>query len=280
MLQALTTTLFRQLGQIMLHFKGPTTEHSYKNGRSEPRYVKEMVYPPLSFEPDLPRTWSAEDEEIEASFLRSAEHARQFSWFPQMEDEHVFVTVVDADGLRLTIDIDGGRATVRRGWDTSRPPTMVLPINRQNVTNLEALLQPGVIAYEGLYRIIYVLALPATRAVYSIPFLREPGDKGWIGMDDFVHIDIPPVEPVTYQGRPIHIQMTVVNVDGQWLVMEGLHGDPDVRFQLTIDDAARWYRFAVYELRKVKNSGELIDLARRVADVTQKSIVYLRSDHR
>lgn len=280
MLEGLTGGIFRQLGQVMLHFKGPTTERSYKSGRGGARYVREMVYPEQRFEPDPPRSWSPSDEELEASLLRSAAYAKQFSWFPRIEQEHVFITVVDADGLRFTADIDGGTATVRRGWDTSRPPTLVLPVNRQNLTNMEDLLKDGQLTYEELYRIIYVLALPAARTVYCIPFLREPGDKSWIGMDDFVHIEIPPTEPVLYQGRPIRIEMTVVNVDGQWLVMEGLHGDPDARYTLSIDDAVRWYRFSVYDMRKVTSSAQLMDVARRVADVTRSTLSYLRSDHR
>ena len=280
MLQGLTTSIFRQLGQVMLHFKGPTTERSYKTGRDGARYVREMVYTEQQLEPDPARSWSPADVELEGSFIRAAEHAKQFSWFPRIEEEHVFVTVVDADGLRFTIDIDGGAATVRQGWDTSRPPTLVIPVNRQNVTNLEAILKGGELTYEELYRIVYVLALPATRAVYSIPFLRQPGDKSWIGMDDFVHIEIPPTEPVLFQGRPIHIGMTVVNVDGQWLVMEGLHGDPDARYTLSIDDAVRWYRFSVYDMRKVTSGAQLMDVARRVADVTRSTLSYLRSDHK
>lgn len=279
-MQGITGTVFRQLATLMLHFKGPTVERSYKTGRNTQRYVRDMFYPPQTFEPDPPRAWSPADEEIEASLLRSADYAKQFSWFPRIEDEHVFVSVLDADNLRLTVDVDGGAAVVRRGWDTSRPPTLVVPVNRQNVTNLELILKDGQLWYEELYRIIYVLALPAARAVYSIPFLRQPGDKSWIGMDDFVHIDVPPAEPVLYQGRPIRIQITVVNVDGQWLVMDGLHGDPDARFELTIDDAVRWYRFAVYDLRKVQSTAELMDVARRVAEVTQKTLSYLRADHR
>ena len=62
--------------------------------------------------------------------------------------------------------------------------------------------------------------------------------------------------------------------------MEGLHGDPDARFDLTLDDAARWYKFAVYDLPKVKGSAELLKVASDVAAVTRKTMTYLRPEHR
>jgi hypothetical protein len=279
-LQGLTGQVVRQLATVMLHFKGPTTEYDYKAKKKLSRYVSEMVFPEFPIASEAQREWSATDEEIVQSLRRSAEHAKQFAWFANIEDEHVFVTVVDAGNLRLTVDIDAGEARIGQGWDVSRQPTVIVPITRQNIINLEQILSNGELTYEELYRIVYVLALPAARAMYSIPLLRERGDKSWIGMDDFVQIEIPPQEQVLYDGRAIRIEMTIVNVDGQWLVMEGLRGDPDARFTLTIDDAVQWYRFSVYDVRKASGTRELVDLARRVADVTQRTMTYLRADHR
>lgn len=279
-LQGLTGQVVRQLASVMLHFKGPTTEYDYKTRKTRPRYVSEMVFPDVPIGSEEPREWSAADEELAESLRRSAEFAKQFSWFAKIEDEHVFVTVVDQGNLRLTVDIDAGAARVSQGWDASRQPTVVVPITRQNILNLEQILSNGRLTYEELYRIVYVLALPAARAMYSIPLLRERGDKSWIGMDDFVQIEIPPTEEVLYDGRAIRIEMTIVNVDGQWLVMDGLHGDPDARFTLTIDDAVQWYRFSVYDVRKARGTRELVELARRVAEVTERTMTYLRADHR
>ena len=47
----LASAVFRQLAEVMLHFKGPTTEHDYKSGKETPRYVREMVYPDLQIDP-------------------------------------------------------------------------------------------------------------------------------------------------------------------------------------------------------------------------------------
>lgn len=280
MLAQWTSAVFHQLAEVMLHFKGPTTEHDYKSGKDTPRYVREMVYPDIPIEAGPAHEFSADDEAIEAAIERLGGAARQFPWFAAIEDEHVFVRVVDAGDLKFTVDFDHGTATLTRGWDTSRPPTLILPVDRLNIANMEEVLRDGTITYEELYRIVYVLAPAAARRMYSIPFLKGPGDKSWIGMDDFVHVVIPPTESVIYHGRPIRIELTIVNVDGQWLIVEGLHGDPDARFELTLEDAARWYKFAVYDLARVKGTGELLKVAGDVADVTRKTLTYLRQDHR
>lgn len=279
MLERLASSVFTSLAEVMLHFKGPTTEHDHKTGRPGPRYVREMIYPEVPIDPGPPRESSVDDEAIEASILRLGEVARRFDWFSHIEDEHVFVRVVDADDLRFTIDLDRGEARLTRGWDMSRPATLILPVDRRNITSMAAVMEDGHISYEELYRIVYVLAVPAARRMYSIPFLREPNDKSWIGMDDFVHVVIPPTEPVLYHDRPVRIELTIVNVDGQWLVMEGLHGDPDARFELTLEEAARWYRFACYDLARVTGTRDLMDVARQVASVTQSTLKYLRADH-
>jgi hypothetical protein len=279
-LQGLTGHVARQLASVMLHFKGPTSEYGYKSGKREPRYVAEMVFPELPAGDVEDRAWTADDDAIEQSLLRSGERARRFPWFGGIEDEHVFLTIVDQDDLRLTIDVDGGEGRATRGWDRSRPPTATIPLRRQNILNLEALLGQDELGYDDLYRMAWILAPHAARAMYSIPLLREPGDKAWIGMDDFVQIEIPPPHDIIHEGRPIRIELTIVNVDGQWLVMDGLHGDPDARFTLTLEDAVQWYRFAVYDVRKATGTRELMDLARQVAAVTEKTMTYLRADHR
>lgn len=280
MLQQLTTAAFHQLAEVMLRFKGPTSEHDHKTGKSGPRYVREMVYPTPTLDPGPPHEWSAQDDELWESLQRSREHAARLSWIREIEDEHVFLLVADAANLRITISIDHGEITLHKGWDLGRPPTLVVPLMRQNILNLEAGLADGELTYDEQYRGTWLLSVPGARRMYSIPLLREPGDKSWIGMDDFVHIVIPPKQPVMYQGRELRIELTVVNVDGQWLVIPGLHGDPDARFELTIEDAARWYKWAVYEMAKVKGTGELMRVAKDVADVTQRSMTYLRADHR
>jgi len=279
MLERLASTVFTNLAEVMLHFKGPTTEHDHKGGRAGPRYVREMVYPSQPIDPGPEREFSPDDEQIEAGILAVGEIAREFDWFSQIEDEHVLVSVVDANDLRFTVDLAKGEAKLTRGWDVSRPPTMILPVTRSNIAAMAQVLEDKFVTYEEMYRIFYVLAVPAARHMYSVPFLRQPGDKSWIGMDDFVHVVIPPTQPVTYDGRPIQIEFTIVNVDGQWLVVPGLQGDPDARFELTLEDAARWYKFACYDLARVTSTGELLGVARQVADVTQKSMTYLRADH-
>ena len=192
MVTQLATAVFKQLAEVMLHFKGPTTEHDYKSGKETPRYVREMVYPDLPIDPGPAHEFSADDEAIETAILRLGEAARHFPWFEKIEDERVFVQVVDAGNLRFTIDFDHGTAKLSRGWDTSRPPTMVVPVDRLNIARMGEVLRAGSLTYEELYRIVYVLAPAAARRMYSIPMLREPGDKSWIGMDDFVHVVIPP----------------------------------------------------------------------------------------
>src|SRR6266545_23725 len=151
MLERLASTVFTNLADVMLHFKGPTKEHDYKNGRDSARYVREMVYPQVQIDPGQAREFSADDEAVEAGILKVGEMAREFDWFNQIEAEHIFVTVVDASDLHFTVDLDKGTAKLSRGWDVSTPPTMILPVTRSNIAAMAQVLEDHLVSYEEMY---------------------------------------------------------------------------------------------------------------------------------
>lgn len=124
------------------------------------------------------------------------------------------------------------------------------------------------------------VAAPALRALYHTPPLYLPGDKSIFKFDNIVQIVIPPAKPVDYFGTSLSIVLTAVNVDGQWLVFEGLHGDPDFRLSLTLEQATWLYTTGIYEVRNLQTPAQALDLSRRFLKFLDETRVYLRSDHR
>lgn len=258
-------------------------EKSYKTGRFEPRYLKSFARTPIVYPSENTRLLNIAPEKIDSiiSLLDQAgQFAKKFSWFSAIKDEHVFVYVVDLGNLRLTIDIDNGEYSIKRGFDESRLPTLVVPVTEQNILNLVEVLSDGKLDYQEQYRIYYVLAIPALKALYNTGPLYTPWDKTMMKFDDLVHIEIPPKEPVFLGGRPISIQATAVNVDGQWLVFSGLQGDPDFKISLTLEQATKLYVAGVYEVRNAKGLGQLLDISKRFLKFLDEVVVYVRKDHK
>ena len=73
--------------------------------------------------------------------------------------------------------------------------------------------------------------------------------------------------------------MTAVNVDGQWLVMRGLRGDPDIKLKLTLDDATELYRIGYYEVSKLKTPKDAKALSDEFLILLNKTLEKTREDH-
>jgi len=256
-------------------------EFSYKSKKSEPRYLSKFKKVNYSFPEDL--SASIEDidtkaEEIITILNKTGNLAQQLDWFPKIEKENIYVSVTDLGNYRLSLIMEKGEYTIEKGFH-GEIPSMVLKLTTQNIKNLHEILIDGKVTYEEKYRIYYMVAAPALRAIYYNGPNYRPGDKSAFKFDNFVQICIPPKEKVVLNGRPITIELTAVNVDGQWLVMRGLRGDPDIKLKLTLDDATELYRIGYYEVSKLKTPKDAKALSDEFLLLLNKTLEKTREDH-
>ncbi|MBI4407800.1 MAG: hypothetical protein HY565_04880 [Candidatus Kerfeldbacteria bacterium] len=259
------------------------SEKSYSTGGKESRYLREFKRTTQVLPTDTSAIVGVTTEQITAltdSLNRSGTAAQTFSWFNTIQNEHILLAVTDLGNLPFTLDISDGRFQIEQGFDVTSQPTLVIPLDSQNIQNLETIFSDGQLTYEEQYRIYYILAIPALRALYATDALFFPGDKTRLKFDDLVQLEIPATEPIYYKGVPVIIQATAVNVDGQWLVMPGLHGDPDWKIALSLDSATKLYTLGVYEVRAAgSNPLQLNTISQQFLKLMDESLVYTRSDH-
>jgi hypothetical protein len=257
-------------------------ELSYKTGKSEPRYLskfnEQAVVLPEDYSVDIPDI-EAKCEKILELLNAAANSATRFDWFKAIEDENVFFTITDLGNARFTLKVNNGSFSVQEGIDTTETPTMVVPLDTKNVENLAAFLADGQLTYEEKYRIFYFITIPGLQTIYRNEILYKPGDKSAFRFDNLVHVVIPPEEDVLIYGNRLLIEATVVNVDGQWMVFRGLQGDPDFRVNLTIDQAAKLYQLAFYEVRKIKNPQQAKEVSEKFLAFLDTIVEYTRADH-
>ena len=70
-----------------------------------------------------------------------------------------------------------------------------------------------------------------------------------------------------------------MNVDGQWLVFRGLHGDPDIKLKLTLSQAADLYKLGYYEVKDLKSQKQAKELSKEFLTLFNETIEYQRKDH-
>jgi len=257
-------------------------EFSHKTGNVESRYVRTFAKPPMPYPEDNSTLVSGISEKkasVKSLFTLAGESAKQFSWFPAIQAEHIFIYVTDLGNARFTLNVDGGIYSIKDGFDESKQPTMVVELTQIGIQNMADVLRDGKLTYEEQYQVYNALAIPALQALYYNEKLYLPGDKRTFKFDDLVQIDIPPTQPVNYRGFPLHIKLTAANVDGQWIILSGFQGDPDFRLTLTLDQATDLYNMGVYSVRNIKSTSDALALSGQFLDFLNKTKTYSRADH-
>jgi len=258
------------------------TEMSYKNGEQEARYLKTFRQVPYNIPADYSEYLLHEDslrQNILNLLNEAGEYASRFLWFKTIDNEHLYMYITDLGNMPFTFQIDKGKFSVVAGFDTTEVPSQVIPLTQSNVINLVQILSDNHLSYEEQYRIYYIITVPALMAIYKNEVLYLPGDKSMFQFDNFVHIVIPPTEQVLYNGLPISIEATAVNVDGQWLVFRGLQGEADFKISLTLDQATKLYKMAFYEVRNLKSAKQSQKLSEKFLDYLNEVTVAVRDDH-
>ena len=195
-------------------FASKEKEFSHKTGNFESRYIKSFERAPDNFpedQSDLVPGSGAKIVNVERLLNEAGKLAGQFEWFNKIQAEHAYVHLIELGNARLTVSIDNGEFLVQQGLDTSREPTLVVPLTESGVMNLVEILRDGQLSYAEQYMLYNALAVPGLKALYSTNPLYLPGDKSIFKFDDLVHVVIPPEETVLRLGVPLNIEVTAVN---------------------------------------------------------------------
>ena len=208
--------------------------------------------------------------------LKVAQERAYKSEFMKSITETIFL-VVD-NQVAFTVIINGADVKIERGRMQKITPTLLIPFTTAIAKNLIDVLEDYKLDKQEIFNISYVVFMPCLNRMYSMPYLFEsPIFKG--KLDNFLQFVIVNPEGYTYHGRKIEISGTVVNVDGMFITMPGLVGDPDVRLELTLEQAMEIYKYIAYDALKDQPLSEKRKLFARYSALVEKCTVYKRSWH-
>lgn len=194
-------------------------------------------------------------------------------------NEVIVVQMQDVDNIVFTVVIKAGVPTGYVGIPEGVTPTFVLPLYAVNLAHLREIAEDGLLTKSELYRFVRVLFVPFLRGLYQADYDYLPADKSYLQLDNFLQVEVVNDEQVHVDGFPGNPRATVVNVDGQWLVFEGFQGDPDVRYQMTVDQALKFaYLIRVKLVQQGVDSSwaDLQDVVKQYLDLKKKVTVYER----
>jgi hypothetical protein len=148
------------------------------------------------------------------------------------------VEVKDFDSLTFTVKLildtnAPARAEYVLGSDTATRPDLILPLYSQNIANVISIFEDGQVTDEEAYRIHRATFGSNLKSLFQIPSLYEPKVARYLDLPNFIHMTLKNEKGYEFMGSHKEATVTILNVDGQWLVSPGALGDPDVKWAVT-----------------------------------------------
>ena len=254
-----------------------SSEASFKMNGVEPRYVSHFRYTP-SYKAEeqtaLSLEWEAYREKIQ-SILPKIESMLGGS----MKDETIAISLEDLGNFPIFLKVSGGKITLIDASKMDFSPSIVFRIQKADIDGLVFFLQDGKIDSEEQLKIADVILPAMTERIYRTKKLYKNGNLSAFWFDDLMQIEIKHPNNINRLGTPLSLRVTIVNVDGQWIVTPWFVGDPDVRFSLNLDDAIKMYRLITVDLENAQTKQAGIAVGKDIFVILSKNQTYIRKDH-
>ncbi|MBW8887699.1 MAG: hypothetical protein JF616_08075 [Fibrobacteres bacterium] len=157
--------------------------------------------------------------------------------------------IIDFDSLTFTVKINAdsagaghAKAEYSLGTDPAAKPDLVLPIYRKNLSNLLQIFADNTVSDEEAYRIHRAVFGSSLRSLFQVPALYDPKIAKHLALPNFIQMTLKNEGNYEFMGSKKEAVVTIVNVDGQWLVTQGAYGDPEVKWAVTPKQLADFTR--------------------------------------
>ncbi len=123
---------------------------------------------------------------------------------------------IEETGEQFTVYHQGDTILLDQGIDPNSD--FIVPLKSQNIQNMISHSKDGQITPEESWRILSVLFTPLTQVTLQSPVLSVNWRRKLAGVEDLTHVYL--ISPDGHEAN----KHTLIYVKGQWLVLEGLHG--------------------------------------------------------
>ena len=175
-------------------------------------------------------TYSQSAKEIWKPILQDAEVAKYFSgmW------ESLGITVVETQE-KLTVTHDGDHFSLKDGIDVNAVDYNIDLVGK-SVVDMGKYGEDGKIDAHESFKIMGTLFTPFVRASMQHPMMQKEWQMNIAGLEKHVHVYL--------QGptKADVVTHTMIFINKEWMVIEGIHGNAKRVFEITVDDAIEYQR--------------------------------------
>ena len=160
---------------------------------------------------------------------------------------------IEETGEELTVRVGEGKVHIETGLPEESD--FLVPLKMENVTNMVSHAADGRLDAFEVWRIASVLFTPLTRETLKNPVMSRGILRRLARVEDLIHVRLlgPEAEQVASH--------TLAFAGGQWLVIEGLHGQARRTFSMTGEECVT-YQKQVFKAMKANSIMGWIRFAR------------------
>src|SRR3989338_5958236 len=184
-----------------------------------------------------------------------------------------YIIAAEHPDLGFTVYLKGNEVVVERGLDTSKEPTLVIPLYDDAIMNTKRFFEDGVVDAREEFLIVNGLFKPAWEASYRIPEMQSRWIRKFMKLDGFMHVMLLNKDNYEYQGKVAKNELSVVRASNQWLILNGLEGIADSRMELTAKDSVAMYKLIMRDLKRAKSIKEKMDIMSEFEKIRKRCLV-------
>lgn len=184
-----------------------------------------------------------------------------------------YIIATEHEGVGFTVYVKGDQVIVERGLDTSKEPTLVIPLSDDAIFNTVRFFEDGVIDDKEEFLIVNGTFKPAWEASYRIPEIQSRWITKFMNLEGLMHVTLLNEKKYEYQGKVVKNELSVARVDNQWLVFNGLEGVPVSRMELSAKDAVAMYKLIMRDLRNAKSMSEKMEIMNQFGKIRSRCLV-------
>ena len=150
---------------------------------------------------------------------------------------------IDETDEKFTINHDGEKLSFSEGLSEEDVDFVAL-LKKENISNMVSHAKDGVISGKESWRILAVLFTPMTKETLKSPTLSVNWRRKLAGVEDLTHVYL-----ISPNGEEAS-KHTLIYVKGQWLVMDGLHGNPRRTYRMNPEQALLYQKNIFNAMKK------------------------------
>ena len=120
----------------------------------------------------------------------------------------------------------------------------IVPLKVENIENMIRHASDGKINPSESWRILAVLFTPLTKVTLQNPILAVDWRRRLAGVEDLTHVYL--LNPNGDEAS----KHTLIYVKGQWLVLDGIHGNPRRTYRMTPENSLEYQRTVFKALKE------------------------------